>query len=239
MSGHPPACPGPQAHITPHGHPSCKGHVRATRDPKPGTRTRQAGEPCLNPPKEGQLVCAKHGANAAQNLRKAKDRVAEGKARTIMARRGLPEPIAISHTEALTWLVSAKYAEVCWLRAMVASIPETDLVWGTTREKEGGDDRGTTREAKPSIWWVMLRGAEDQLARFAKDAHACGVDDANLDLAKERGRLLGVLVDGLLAALCAALVAAGVTGPAFEVAWQAAIADLLPKHFRALAGGST
>lgn len=238
MSDHPPACPGPQAHVTPHGHTSCKSHVKETRDPKPGRRTRAAGEPCLNPPKDGQLVCAKHGANAKQNLRKAEERIAEGKARAQMARLGLPEPVKISHTEAMIWLVSAKYAEVCWLREQVQAIDPADLVWGKIRNKEGGDDRGTTYEAKPNIWWVMLRSAEDQLVTYAKAAHAAGVDDAHVDLAKQRGLLLGQFLDSLMAALCAWLINAGVTRENFPGAWAAGIADLFPKHIRTLGGAA-
>lgn len=237
---HAPPCPGPQAHVTRLGHPSCKGHKKTGPCP---------GAPCPNSPNRGELVCRMHGSNG-RSQRKARKEREEAKARKVMAKRGLPEPINISHIEAMSWLVSAKYAETLWLRTMVSSIPEQNLVWGVTREKAGVPitdlETGVvtvgvpevTREARPNVWLGLLHEAERDLRQCAKDAHGIGIDDAHLELAKEQGALLKERQDGFLLLLYAALVAAGVTGPAFEVAWVAAVADVLPRYFRGLGGSA-
>lgn len=227
----------------PHGHTTVKtSRARCTATAK------TTGKPCRRYPEQGAKTCHFHGSATRAARAKAAQNVAEEKARVQMARLGLPEPVKISHGEAMIWLVSAKYAEVCWLRAKVQSISEADLVWGVTRDKAGATTTNletgevtsaapeVTRESRPNIWWVMLRGAEDQLVVYAKAAHAAGVDDAHVDLAKQQGQMLGAFLDGLMAAMFAALVGAGVTREDFPGVWAATIADLFPRHFRALGG---
>lgn len=208
-----------------------------------GAKKRSAaGGICMNWPLVGTTRCKIHGGASPMAQKKAKKDAAEAAARKQMLRLGFPEPVKISHVEAMIWLVSAKYAEVRWLRAKVQELCDEDLVWGTTREVEQNATGGvnavsfdsTTKDAVASVWWTMLRGAEDQLVRFASAAHAAGVADAEVDLAKQRGQMLGVFLDNLMAALCAALVAAGVTRKDFPDVWASSIAELFPKHFRAL-----
>lgn len=79
MTVHVPPCPGPEAHVTKFGHPSCAGHVREPKWVRPGRPVRHKGEPCLNMPKVGQKVCSIHGGKAPQNLRKGARVVAEAK----------------------------------------------------------------------------------------------------------------------------------------------------------------
>jgi hypothetical protein len=195
------------------------------------------GQPCTNQPMPGQKRCGFHGGKHPYAKEKLDRIKAEQGAREQMMKLGFPEPEKISHVEAMIWLVSAKYAEVRWLRAKVQELDMEDLIWGKTQEKIVGligNVDTETSEARPSIWWTMLRTAEDQLVKFAAAAHAAGVADAEVDLAKQRGQMLGVFLDNLMAALCAALVAAGVTREDFPEVWAASIADLFPKHFRTL-----
>jgi len=217
---------------------------------------KTTGKPCERWPEPGAKTCYFHGSATKKSHAKAARNVAEAKAREQMARLGLPEPVEISAAEAMIWSVSAKFGEVCWLRAMVASVPQQDLVWGVARERAGKPPSspvdgvepipGTgqppdlvaaperTFEARANIWWVMLRGAEDQLVRYAKDARAAGCDEARVRLAEAQGDMLASFVKGLLTALYGALLAAGVTGADFEVVWATSVAELVPKHFRAL-----
>jgi len=195
---------------------------------------------CHAPPLPGCNRCADHGGAHPFAQQKARLILAEAGARKEMLKLGLPEPVKISHVEAMIWLVSAKYAEVRWLRAHVQELGDTDLVWSKTQEKNTssliavGNSDSETFEAGASIWWVMLRTAEDQLIKFASAAHAAGVADAEVDLAKQRGQMLGLFLDNLMAALCAMLVEAGVTREDFPDVWASSIADLFPRHFRAL-----
>lgn len=210
------------------------------------------GQPCISPPLPGQKRCGNHGGRHPYAHEKENRIKAEEAAREQIMKLGFPEPVHISHIEAMVWLVSAKYAEVRWLRAKVQELEDTELIWGQTGERKTTlNDHAAEMEelglpmishtvtvtdytARTNIWWLMLRTAEDQLVRFAAAAHSAGVADAEVDLAKQRGQMLGVFLDNLMAALCAALVAAGVTREDFPQQWAASIADLFPKHFRTL-----
>lgn len=183
---------------------------------------------------KGQNVCYMHGGQSSQAVAGAEKRLAEQAARKQMARLGLPDPIKISAIEAMVWAISAKYAEVVWLRSIVQSIDTDDLVWGKTRVKKGGDDHGTTKEAVASVWWQMLRGAEDQLVKYAATARARNVDEATVTIAEQQGQMLGQFLDGLMAAMLAALIQEGVTTAEFPVVWARCIRELFPKHFRTL-----
>jgi hypothetical protein len=181
-----------------------------------------------------------------------------------MARLGLPEPVEISAAEAMIWMVSAKYAEVLWLRAMVGSIPQDDLVFGVSRERTGGDassgvtapkgEAGSspgaglerTFEARPNIWWQMLRTGEDQLVRYAAAARAAGCDEARVRLAESQGEILVQVMRAALVAMFKVVVdtltAAGVSDVqvvivALQVAWEAAVSEVVPREFRRLGEG--
>jgi hypothetical protein len=214
------------------------GHVKGTPEEHrddPDRVIRERGEPCHQLPRHGQEVCKFHGGNNPDALRLAKKRETEKKAQLQIKKLGLPlHPEPISHTEALIWLVSSKYAEVCWLREKVAKIPDPELVWGVTSDKVGGHDGGTTSAATPNIWWEMLRKAEDQLVKFATAAHAAGVDDAMVDIAKARGMMMGAFLDALMDNLKTSLIKQGVTQGDFSAAWSASISSLFPAAFRAL-----
>lgn len=222
----------------------CKAHAKST------------GKQCTRRAINGGVVCPVHGNNARSKA-KAAANVAEAKARAVMARRGLPEPVAITSTEAMIWSISAKYAEVLWLRREVQQVGRDDLVFGVTREKtskappepvdgtEPGPGTGEppvtferTFEARANIWWVMLRSAEDQLVKFAKDARSCNVDEAQITLARRQGEMLGAMfgrfLDQLMDALRDALIQAGVTQGEFVRVWKETIDGLFPAAFRAL-----
>lgn len=211
----------------------------ALDDGRCGARRRD-GLPCANWAMQGCRRCRLHGGATPGAQRKAKHDAAEAAARRQMERLHLPPPVKISHVEAMIWLVSAKYAEVAWLREKVQSLDEEDLTWGLTqRRSQAGGTTATSFDAEvyevqASIWWLMLRTAEDQLIKFASAAHAAGVADAEVGLAKQRGQMLGVFLDKLMAALCAALIKAGVTREDFPAVWEASIGELFPRHFRAL-----
>jgi len=199
--------------------------------PRCGAKTR-AGGTCVNLPMTGGKRCRVHGGSSPQAKAKARTRIAEGKARAVMVRLGLPEPVEISAAEAMIWMVSAKYAEVLWLRAMVGSIDPGDLVWGVSRERT---DAGTavnvagapvpqekTFEARPNIWWQMLRTGEDQLVRYAAAARAAGCDEARVRLAESQG-------DAIVGALRRIFVRL-----ALSEAQQVLVGTVVPEELRAL-----
>ncbi len=65
-------------------------------------------------------------------------------------------------------------AHTAWLRARVQEIEavedagasaENSLVWGTTRRKSGGEDRGVTEEAAPNIWLRLYQTERTHLVK--------------------------------------------------------------------------
>ena len=220
-----------QPHLTRYGTPACAGHKKL----EDGTE-----RPCGNPPRKGATVCNHHGGKAPQ-VRAAANRRAAAQAAEAALHRGLAAAYGdqvpdIDPAEAMLRAVSWKYAEVLALRGKVAELDDADRVWGRTREKSGGEDYGTTEEAKPNIWWQMLRTAETQLVQFAKDARAAGCDERRVQLATQQGQIVAALLQRILDGLYAALLTAGITADVLAAAlWQAAIADVVPRELHAAA----
>ncbi|MFW0773549.1 hypothetical protein ACLRGI_10310 [Paenarthrobacter nitroguajacolicus] len=106
----------------------------------------------------------------------------------------LGEPVDIDPGEALLKLVSWKYGEVLWLRAQVQELPASDLTWGRAQTDVGIGQEGpidkTTEKAAPSVWWALLRQAEDQLADYAARALRAGVDERRVKIAEHQGSLV-------------------------------------------------
>ena len=101
----------------------------------------------------------------------------------------------IHPADALLELVQWTAGEVDYWRHRVCLLEEAALTWGVTRVKEGGDDRGTTEEAKPNVAYGMLVDASNRLERYSTAALKAGVDERRVRLAEQQGMLLhGVLV---------------------------------------------
>jgi hypothetical protein len=101
----------------------------------------------------------------------------------------------IHPADALLELVQWTAGEVDYWRHRVRLLDEDALTWGVTRVKEGGDDRGTTEEAKPNVAYVMLVDASNRLEKYSTAALKAGVDERRVRLAEQQGTLLhGVLV---------------------------------------------
>lgn len=101
----------------------------------------------------------------------------------------------IHPADALLELVQWTAGEVDYWRSRVRLLEEDELTWGVTKVKEGGEDRGTTEEAKPNIAYVMLVDASNRLERYSASALKAGVDERRVRLAEQQGTLLhGVLV---------------------------------------------
>ena len=83
---------------------------------------------------------------------------------------------------------------MAYWHAQVVDLEETHgvrgLTWGITKVKEGGDDAGTTSEAKPAIEYVMLREASDRLAAYAKAAIQAGIAERHVRLAESQGAIV-------------------------------------------------
>ena len=166
------------------------------------TARNSRGERCRRTPINGGTVCATHGGRAPQVVAAAARRL-EQAAAVEQVRSALAEAFGervpeVDPAEAMLQAVSWKYSEVVFLRGKVAELSEKKMVWGRTREKVGGEDYGTTREARPNIWWSMLRTAEEQLVKFAAAARAAGCDERRVQLAEQQGLMLAGVVRRIL-----------------------------------------
>ena len=162
-------------------------------------------QPCGGMAVTGLTVCVAHGARTPTSIAKTERAKTERRTRALV-RATLAEAYGdqvphIDPADAMLQAVAWKYAEVLALRSKVAELDDKDRVWGKTRRKTGGDDAGTTREAKPNVWWTELQRAEEQLVRFAKACRDARVDEAKVLLAKRQGDMVANVIKGILDAL--------------------------------------
>lgn len=193
------------------------------------TARNSRGERCRRRPINGGTVCATHGGRAPQVVAAAARRLEAAAASELVARSlaeafgdSVPE---VDPAEAMLSAVSWKYSEVVFLRQKVAGLKEKEMVWGKTRVKTGGDDYGTTKEARANIWWQMLRTAEEQLVRFAAAARSAGCDERRVRLAEQQGLMLASVVRRILDRL------------QLTEEQQGLVPVVVPEELRAIEGG--
>ena len=177
------------------------------------------GEPCGRAPIKGATVCYVHGGRAPQVKAAAARRLAEQAAQQAVRTLGLP--VDISPTEALLEEVRWTAGHVAWLRSRVQELAEEPthrhvsfdgededlletpgqrgaLTWGTTKVKTGGDDAGTTQEAKPSVWYELYTRERAHLIKVCDAAIRAGVEERRVRLAEQQGDLLALAIRQIL-----------------------------------------
>ena len=190
--------------------------------PRCGAHT-QAGGLCVNVPMNGQARCRMHGGASPQAKAKAKERIQQAAARAaveLFAGRRDIDP-----GSALLELVQWTAGEVDYWRGRVRQLEEHDLTWGVTRVKDGGDDRGTTSEAKPNIAYMMLTDAGNRLAAYCVAALKAGVAERQVRLAEQQGALVADVIRRILDDLH------------LTKGQQELVATVVPNHLRAITGG--
>lgn len=237
-------------HITRWGSPACTAHK---------TKRDETGAlvPCSRDRMHGLEVCSMHGGSAKQSRAAATRRNEEAAALDAVRTLGLP--IDISPTEALLEEVRWTAGHVQWLRQQVQQLDAepthtaTDLttgedagfaspsgrsalVWGTTKVKTGGEDRGTTQEAKPSIWYAMYVTERKHLVEVCQAAIRAGVEERKVRLAEQQGDLVAGAIRGILEALYAALLAAGLAADVLGRVWSEQVQVIVPRELRRLGG---
>lgn len=207
------------------------------------TAKNGAGEPCGKWAVKGATVCASHGGRAPQVKAAAARRVEEQAAQAAVVTLGLP--VDISPTEALLEEVRWTAGHVQWLRGKVQELEERpevtiedadgnpvdvggqhSLVWGVTREKSGGDDRGTTQEAAPNVWYVLYERERKHLVQVAAAALRAGVEERRVRLAESQGELVATVIKRILAALN------------LTPEQAAQVPEIVPRELRMIAGGA-
>lgn len=143
----------------------------------------------------GSGTCKLHGGSTRNSKKAAQKAVAKTAARTL----GLP--VEIDPAEALLQEVWRSQGHVIWYGEVVAQLRKSDVGWGITKEKRGGDDWGTTNEAKVNIYVALYNEERKHLARVSAEAIKAGVEQKRLDLETHRAELvvgmLGSIFDGL------------------------------------------
>jgi hypothetical protein len=154
--------------------------------------SKQSGERCKRPAIIGGTVCKIHGGGSPAVRAAADRRAQEHEARRQLATLGQPE--AVDPAEALLHLIAWKYGEVKWLRARVQDVPEDELTWGMAQSDFGRGPEGpidkVTEKASPSVWWALLREAEDQLADYAARALRAGIEERRVKIAEQQGLMV-------------------------------------------------
>ena len=161
--------------------------------------TARSGEQCRRPSMKGGTVCASHGGKSPQVKAAAARRLAEQEA--AKAARLFAAPVDIDPARALVELVQWTAGEVAYWREQVRALADGNpdaLTWGITREKQGGEDHGTTLEAKPNVAYLMLTDAQDRLAKYAAAALKAGVEERRVKLAEDQGALVAQVIRSIL-----------------------------------------
>lgn len=188
-------------------------------------QSKRSGAQCKRAPVPGATVCVKHGGGAPQVQAAAKRRLQEMQAAAAAQTLGLP--VETSPQQALLDEVQRAAGMVAYYGARVAEIAETDrsqLVWGRTREKSGGDDYGTTHEAAPNIWLTLWNDERDRLARVSAVAIKAGIEERRVQLAEQHGALIADVIRRILSRLD------------LTAAQQTLVGEVVPQELRALAG---
>src|SRR5690349_1562734 len=157
--------------------------ARGIPGPTCGAKTK-TGLACKKPPLAGATRCKLHGGAAPRAQAAARDRLEQAAAERALARIGVTVR-EVSPADALLELVHYQASIVDFWRHAVSEVDDADLVWGVTKTKTGGDDHGTTSEAKPHIAYVMLVQAQDKLADYCAHALKAGVEERKVRLAEQ------------------------------------------------------
>lgn len=116
----------------------CTSHdpvIQANRTPKVACKGHtKDGHPCRKAAWAGQQVCGTHGAKTPQAKRKAQERIAEGKAREVLARLDVaPVTNALEELQRVAGQVVA-FKDVC--ARVVNKLRDTDLRYSSAAQLE-------------------------------------------------------------------------------------------------------
>jgi hypothetical protein len=211
-----------QPHLHPKtGLPACSAHKSVAR----------GGAACRLLPMAGQTVCGSHGGRARRAKAAGARRVAEVKAVRLAARWGVP--IEVDGHDAVIGQIHVWAGIERFYRERAEQLTDDEKIWGRTRHKDGGDDYGTTFEAKPHIWIVLHERASLNLVRVAAEAIRAGIDERQVRLAEQQGARTADVIKATADGILRALLAAGL-GDELVAVFHAALVEEAPRHLRLL-----
>lgn len=167
-----------------------------TPEGKCGAHAKSTGEPCkktagMGTNHLGTGRCKFHGGSSPGGKLQGQ-RLHAAKARDTF---GLP--IEIDPATALLHEVWRTQGHVVWLGAVVAGLRKQDLAWGVTKVKHGGDDHGTTYEAKLNAYLGLYQDERKHLTRVSAEAVKAGVEEKRLTLEQGRAELVVNMLAGI------------------------------------------
>jgi hypothetical protein len=188
----------------------------------------KVGKRCVCRARKNQRVCGFHGGTTRQAKAGALRRATEEKARNLVNTYG--RKIETTAVEALLDEVQWTAGHVAWLRERVQEIEdgpvgdgtENPLVWGRTKRKTGGEDRGETYEAGANAWLKLYQQERTHLVKVSESAIRAGIEERRVKLAESQGEQVAQAIRGILDDL-------NLTPEQI-----ARVPDIVPKHLRAL-----
>jgi len=188
----------------------CTARISGGRD-----HMERVGERCRNIAIPGGTVCLYHGGAAGNVQQAGAYRLFAQEVREHMRTYG--EKLDIDAATALINEVQWTAGHVEWLRERVQELTEAHadalydpdgttrgnngrhpLVWGVTRIKEGGDDRGTTEEAAANMWQKLYMEERQQLLRACTASLKAGVDERMVRIAESTGTRVAEVINAIL-----------------------------------------
>lgn len=192
--------------------------------PRQCTATSKAsGQRCRRSAVLDGTVCPMHGGKAPQ-VRNAIERRRQERA-AVLAAESFGVPVIVDPHTALLEELHRTAGAVAWLGALVADLDRSEIGWGRTREKVGGEDHGTTHEARPSVWVSLWQGERDRLVKVAKACLDAGIEERRVRLAESAGQELAAVLRRVLDRLD------------LTPTQQTLALDVVPEEFRRLAEG--
>lgn len=167
-----------------------------TDAPRCTATAKGTGQQCKRRPHPGSTVCVKHGAAAPAVRAAAARRRAERAAVLAVETFGLPVEVD-PHTALLEELHRTAGA-VAWLGAVVSDLDRDAIVWGKTRDKEGGEDAGRTFEAKPNAWVALWQSERKHLIDVSRECIRAGIEERRVQLAEAAGQELASVLRRVL-----------------------------------------
>lgn len=164
-------------------HAKCTAHTRA-------------GRPCGQRRMRDQLVCKMHGGTSPKALAAAVRRREERAAALAAESFGLP--IAVDPHTALLEELHRTAGAVAWLSALVADLERSEIGWGRVREKSGGDDHGSTDEARPNVYVQLWQQERKHLVDVSRACISAGIEERRVRLAESAGQQLASVVRAVL-----------------------------------------
>lgn len=186
--------------ITPEDFPEVEGKCNGKLSKgKPGRCTQKAG---WGTEHVGIGKCKLHGGKTGTHNRHAQIKIAKAEA----AKYGTP--IEMGPAESLLAELARTHGWISFFESQVGELRPHDLVWGKTRHKVGGEDRGSTHEAKPSIWFQLLQEQRKHLVAVIDSCTRSGVAEHMMRLAEDQGRMVAGVIQRSFASMLDALLAA-------------------------------